>query len=80
MAVYVGGQKYKLIVGRDICDMQIYSPIPITNGVRLLSSDDFILKDINNVYLTVTEYLQSLSSDGSILTDIEDKYLTMKKG
>ena len=80
MALYIGGQKYKIIVGGDICELDVYSPIPITNGVRLLSSDDFILKDINNVYLTVTEYLQSLSSDGSILTDIEDKYLTMKKG
>lgn len=52
MAIYLGETKYKLIVGGDICDMQIYSPIPITNGIRLLSSDDYILKDINGLYLT----------------------------
>jgi hypothetical protein len=52
MAIYIGGQKFKLIVGGDICDMQIYSPTPITNGVRLLSSDDYTLKDINGLYLT----------------------------
>lgn len=79
MAIYIGGQKYKLIIGGDVCDMQIYSPIPITNGIRLLSSDDFILKDIRGLYLT-TEYIQSLSSDGSILQDFENNYLAMKKG
>lgn len=80
MAIYIGGQKCKIIAGGDICGLRIYSPTPITNGVRLLSSDDFTLMDVNGLYLTVTEYIQSLSSDGSILTDNEDKYLTMKKG
>lgn len=80
MAIYVGGQKWKLTVGGDVCNLDVYTPTPITNGIRLLSSDDFILKDINNLYLTTTEYIQSLSSDGSILKDIEDKYLTIKKG
>jgi hypothetical protein len=80
MALYIGGTKYKIIVGGEVCNLHIPSPIPITNGIRLLPSDDFILKDINNLYLTTTEYIQSLSSDGSILKDIEDKYLTIKKG
>lgn len=80
MALYIGGQKYKLISSGNVCDLIIYSPTPITNGVRLLSSDDFTLMDINGLYLTATEYIQSLSLDGSILTDNEDKYLTMKKG
>lgn len=52
MAIYLGSQKYKIVLGGDIYDMQIYSPIPITNGIRLLSSDDYTLKDINGLYLT----------------------------
>lgn len=80
MAIYIGGQKFKIICDGKVCGLQTYSPIPITNGVRLLSSDDYILRDINGLYLTATEYIQSLSADGSILTDIEDKYITIKKG
>lgn len=53
MAIYAGGQKYKLIAGGGVCDMQIYTPNTIiTNGIRLLSSDDYTLKDINGLYLT----------------------------
>ena len=52
MAIYVGRTKCKLILSGDICNIDIYSPIPITNGVRLLSSDDYTLKDINGLYLT----------------------------
>lgn len=55
MGLYIGGAKYKLIVGGDVCNLNVYTPTPITNGIRLLSSDDFILKDINNLYLTVKE-------------------------
>lgn len=55
MALYIGGQKHKLIVGGDICNLNTYSPTPITNGIRLLSSDDYTLKDINNIYLTTVK-------------------------
>lgn len=55
MAIYIGGQKYKLICDGDVCEMQTYSPIPITNNIRLLSSENYILKDMNNVYLTVVK-------------------------
>ena len=80
MAIYVGGIKCNLISGGNVCNLNIYSPTPITNGIRLLSSDDYILKDISGLYLTATEYIQSLSLDNSILTDSENKYLTIKKG
>lgn len=80
MAIYVGGIKYKLILDRDICGLNICTSTPITNGVRLLSLDDYILKDINGLYLTTTEYIQSLSLDNSILTDNNNNYITVKKG
>lgn len=53
MALYVGANKYNVIIGDIICDMRLYSEIPITNGIRLLSSDDYTLKDINGLYLTI---------------------------
>lgn len=53
MALYIGANKYKVIAGNTICDMRLYSETPITNGIRLLSSDGFILKDINGLYLTL---------------------------
>lgn len=55
MAIYIGGKQYKLICNGDVCEMQAYSPIPITNNIRLLSSENYILKDMNNVYLTVVK-------------------------
>ena len=55
MAIYVGGQKWKLMLNGVSYNMYIPSSVPITNGVRLLSSDGFILKDINNLYITVKE-------------------------
>ena len=55
MAIYVGGQKWKIMLNGIPYNMHIPSSTPITNGIRLLSSDDFILKDINNLYITVKE-------------------------
>lgn len=52
MAIYIGSTKCKLALGEKICGLNIPTPIAVTNGIRLLSSDDYILKDINNVYLT----------------------------
>lgn len=79
MALYIAGKEYKININGEACGVQFFSSIPITNGIRLLSLDDFILKDINGLFLT-TEFIQSLSSDGSVLHDIEHNYLAMKKG
>lgn len=79
MAFYIAGKKYRVITNGEVYDVKLYSSVPITNGIRLLSSDDYTLQDINGLYLT-TEYIQSLSSDGSVLRDFENNYLAMKKG
>ena len=79
MAFYIADKKYRIITNGKVYDMKLFSSVPITNGIRLLSFDDFTLKDINGLYLT-TELIQSLSSDGSVLQDIEHNYLAMKKG
>lgn len=56
MAIYVGSsKKLKIKVNDTTCSMKIFSETPITNGVRLLSSDGYILQDSNGVYLTTKE-------------------------
>jgi hypothetical protein len=67
------------MINGEAHNVELFSSIPFINGIRLLSSDDYTLQDINGLYLT-TEYIQSLSSDGSILQDFENNYLAMRKG
>lgn len=53
MALYIGNsEKMKLYLGDSLKHLNIFSTILITNGARLLSSDNFILKDSNGAYLT----------------------------
>lgn len=52
MALYLGnGEKLKINLNNSVCRMNFYTENPVTNGVRLLSSDGYILKDINGLYL-----------------------------
>ena len=54
MALYVGGTKCSFISDGEICDFDVYTPaVVITNGIRLLSFEDYVLKDMNGLYITV---------------------------
>jgi hypothetical protein len=55
MALYLGGSKVKINLGGVVYRLNLFTATPITNGVRLLSSDDYILKDINKLYLTTKD-------------------------
>ena len=56
MALFYGSERIKLNIGRYAVNLELYtSGTPITNNIRLLSSDDFCLKDSGNVYLTTKE-------------------------
>ena len=55
MALYLGNSKIKINLDNLKFNLNLYSSTPITNGVRLLSSDNMILKDKNGLYLTVKE-------------------------
>ena len=55
MALYLGKNKVKVNLGGVVYSMNIFTPTLILNGVMLLSSDDYILKDKYGVYLTVKE-------------------------
>lgn len=56
MALYLGsGQKVKINLANNKYDLKLFSLTPILNGTRLLSSDNYILKDKNGRYLTAKE-------------------------
>lgn len=56
MALYLGSsEKLKVTINDIVYRFNLYSQTPITNGIRLLSSDGYTLKDINAIYLTVEE-------------------------
>ena len=57
LKIYINGVRYKL---------NLYSKKLVTNGDILLSSDNFILRDANGLYLTVQSnnlYLTTKESD-----------------
>ena len=55
MALYLGSEKVKINLDGILYNLNLYSEKPITNGIMLLSSDGYILKDLNGLYLTVKE-------------------------
>jgi hypothetical protein len=53
MRLYIDGIEYDIITPEGVLDMEIIPSNPITNNQKLLSSDNYILKDKNGIYLTV---------------------------
>lgn len=56
MALYLGSSdKQKIVLDGNTYFLNLFSKILITNGEILLSSDNYILKDSNGLFLTVKE-------------------------
>lgn len=55
MALYLGSDKVKLNLGDAIYVMNIFSALPTIEDFVLSSSDDYILKDFNGLYLIPKE-------------------------
>lgn len=56
MALYLGNsEKLKIILDGKAYKINLYSEIPATNEIKLLSSDGYILKDINGLFITSKE-------------------------
>ena len=55
MALYLGKDAIKINLNGIVCSLNLFSLNPILNGISLLSSEDYILKDTNGVFLTVKE-------------------------
>lgn len=56
MALYLGNsEKLKININGIAYCLNLLFEVPIENGIRLLSSEGFFLKDSNELYLTVKE-------------------------
>lgn len=53
MSLYLGSNRVKISMGNTTYCLNLCTVEPIINGIRLLSSDDYILKDSNGLYLTI---------------------------
>jgi hypothetical protein len=57
MGIYIGSSKKHKISSSNggIFRLNIPSSTPITNGIRLLTTDNYILQDKNGIYITAKE-------------------------
>ena len=55
MALYFGSNKQKLSSNDSLFRMNFYTTTTVVNGIALLSSDNYMLKDKNGLYLTAKE-------------------------
>jgi hypothetical protein len=55
MALYLGTDKVQINLNGIIYSLNIFSENSILKGIRLLSSDGYVLKDSNGLYLTAKE-------------------------
>lgn len=53
MVINIGRKQYNIFLNGKAYALVI--PSSITNGIKLLSSDNYILTDINGIYLTTKE-------------------------
>lgn len=56
MALYLGSsEKLQININNIKYYLNLFSKTPITNSIRLLTSNGYILKDSNGLYLTTKE-------------------------
>lgn len=56
MGLYLGSSnKQKVILNGVVYNFNLFTSTPVINFIRLLSSDNYILKDSNNLYLIPKE-------------------------
>ena len=55
MALYLGRDLVKINIDGATYSLNLFSEIPILNGIILLSSEGYILKDSNGLFLTAKE-------------------------
>ena len=79
MALFLGSKKQKVNVNNEKCYLNLYTTTAITNGIKIISSDNQILTDCRGLYLTVLDPAWLRSSDNFILQDTNKLYLTTKE-
>ena len=55
MGVYLGTNKVRVIMDGVLYDLHIAEVAPVITGIKLLSSDGYVLKDLNGLYITTKE-------------------------
>ena len=55
MALYLGSDKVKISLDGVLYNLNLFSSTLILSGIKLLSSEGYILKDSNGLFLTVKE-------------------------
>ena len=55
MVVHIGGKKYKAYVDGAACAFMTKDTISDITGIMLLSSEGYVLKDVNGLTLTAKE-------------------------
>lgn len=55
MGLYLGSEKLKINMNNSKVCLNLFSSTSIVNNKFLMSSDNYVLKDSNGVYLTVKE-------------------------
>lgn len=56
MALYIGkGQKVKIAAGKGSCRVKYTYAKSNTDNIKLMSQDNYLLTDLNGLYLTAKE-------------------------
>lgn len=80
MAIYLGDNtKLKININGVNYKLNLHSSIPVTDGIRLISSDGYVLRDYNCLYATTIAPTYLLSFDDYVLTDYNGRYLIIKE-
>lgn len=79
MGLYINGIEYDILSPTGLLTMEINPKDIVTNGLKIFSSDDYILKDADGSYITAVEYIPITSVNNDILLDINDNYLIIRK-
>lgn len=75
MALYLGANNVKINLGSTATHLQCPLPSPSVDDIILISSDGYILKDVDGILLT--GIIPTLSSDGYMLKDSNNLFLTV---
>lgn len=55
MALYLGNEKVKINLSNVIYNLNLFSALPTIEEVVLQTSDGYLLKDFNGLYLSIKE-------------------------
>lgn len=83
MALFLGSNQVNIKLDGVVYCLNLYSTAPVVNRISLLSSDGYVLKDFNGLYLLprleVINEAALMSIDNYKLKDINGLYLTVKE-